>query len=296
MLYRCALGLALCAVAAPSASANSVLTSWNLIVRNSVTSSSEVDGSALIGGNLTGASNYTVQTVTAPGNVGLAVGGNVSGGPISVNNGGNFRFAGTVSTIVNTNGGGNSAADATIPTQVTSALAQVASISSYLSGLSTNGTLDGAGNLNAVPTNINGTLVAVYSITPAQWSSLGQLNLNIGSAQSVIINVPSAGSISFVAPPNLIGGFSQSNSSRILWNIPNATSISVNNTFNGALIAPNAALSILGGGVNGSVVVDSIPQQLAEIRRFTYNGFVPTPAGASLLALAGLAAGRRRRR
>ncbi len=287
--------VAVSALAVSSASASSVLSSWNLIARNGVTSSSEVDGSALICGALTGASNYTVQNVTAPGNIGLAVGGTVSGGPISVNNGGNFRFAGTVSTIVNTNGGGNSAFDGTIPAQVNSALAQVASISSYLSGLAANGTLDGAGNLNAVPTNINGTLVAVYSITPAQWSSLGQLNLNIGSAQSVIINVPTGGAISFVAPPNLIGGFSQSNSNRILWNIPNATSISVNNTFNGALIAPNAALSVLGGGVNGTVVVDSIPQQIAEIRRFTYTGFVPTPGAASLLAVAGLMAARRRR-
>lgn len=294
-MYRTA-AILVVASAAPFASAASILTNWNLIARNSVSSSSEVDGSALIGGNLTGVSNYTVQSVTAPGNIGLAVGGNVTGGPVSVNNGGNFRHTGSVSAIVNTNGGGNSAVDATIPAQVSSALMQVASISSYLSGLSANGTLDGAGNMNAVPTNIGGTLVAVYNITQSQWSSLGQLNLNIGSAQSVIINVPTSGAINFVAPPNLIGGFSQANSNRILWNIPNATSISVNNTFNGALIAPNAALSILGGGINGTVVVDSIPQQSAEIRRFTYTGFVPTPGSASTLALAGLAAARRRRR
>jgi choice-of-anchor A domain-containing protein len=291
--------LAASAVAAAALSAGSaqagILSNWNLIVRGSVVSSSEVDGSALIGGNLAGANNYTIQGVTAPGNVGLAVGGNVNGGPISINNGGNFRFNGTVSAIVNLNGGGNSAADPTIPVQVTSAFSQVAAISASLAGLAPNGTLDGAGNMNASPVNLGGQLVAVYNITPAQWSSLGQLNLNFGSATSVIINVLTAGAVSLNAPPNLIGGFNQSNSARILWNMPNATSLTVNNTFNGALLAPGAALSLIGGGMNGTVVVDSIPRQDAEIRRFTYTGYIPAPGAASVLVFAGLVAARRRR-
>lgn len=282
---------ALLSALVPTAQA-SVLSDWNLIARGNVSSTSEVDGSALIGGTLNGTSNYAVQGVTAPGNVGLAVAGNVSSGNISVNSSGTFRFAGTVSTIVNAS---SSTFDATVPAQVTAALAQASAISATLAALTTNGTLDGAGNMSAIPTLIGGQRVAVYSLTPAQWAGLGQLNLNFGTADSVIINVPTSGNISFVAPPNLLGGFSQANSSRILWNIPSATSISVNNTFNGALLALNADLRILGGGVNGTVVVDSISQQSAEIRNSNYTGFIPAPGAASLLALGGLLAARRRR-
>lgn len=272
----------------------SVLSDWNLIARHNVQSSSEVDGSALIGGNLSGASNYAVQGVTAPGNVGLMVGGTISNGPISVNNGGDLRFGGSVLTTVNLNGG-NQAADATIGARVTSAFNEVGAISSYLAGLAANGTLDGAGNMNANPTLIGGERVAVYNLTPANWAGLGQMNLNFGSADSVIINVLSGGSISFVAPPNLIGGFNQANSSRILWNMPSAATVSVNNTFNGALIAPGADLQVIGGAINGSVVVDRISGQNAEIRRSNYSGFVPAPGAAGVLVMAVVLAGRRRR-
>ena len=272
----------------------SVLSDWNLIARHNVQSSSEVDGSALIGGNLNGASNYATQGVTAPGNIGLMVGGSISNGPISVNNGGNFRFGGSVLTTVNMNGG-NQAADATIGARVTAAFNEVGVISSYLAGLTANGTLDGAGNMNAIPTLLGGQRVAVYNITPASWAGLGQMNLNFGTADSVIINVLSGGSINFVAPPNLIGGFDQANSSRILWNMPSATAVSVNNTFNGALIAPGADLHVIGGAINGSVVVDRISAQDAEIRRSNYTGFVPAPGAAGVLVMAGVLAGRRRR-
>jgi choice-of-anchor A domain-containing protein len=292
MMIRC---VALAVVAGlPLAARASVLSDWNLIVRNSVVSSSEVDGSAIIGGSLTGASNFAVQGVTAPGNLGLSVGGAVGGGPVSVNNAGNFRYGGALNTIVNVNGG-TSTFDAGAAAAAAAAHAQGVAISSYLSGLTPNGTLDGAGNLNATPTLIGGRLVAVYSITPAQWSSLGQLNLNIGLAQSVVINVPTGGNISFVAPPNLLGGFTLGNSSRIIWNLPTAASVTVNNTFNGALLAPAADLRVLGGGINGSVVVDSVSIQDAEIRRFTYTGFIPSPGAGGLLGIAGLLAARRRR-
>lgn len=285
----------LLAAASASRADVSPLSSWNLIVRTNVTSSSEVDGSALIGGTLAGnSSNYAVQGVTAPGNIGLAVGGVVSGGPKNINNAGNFRYGASPATTVNTNGGGNAAPDATIASQITSAFGQIGSIASYLSTLSPNGSIDGGGNMNAVPTLINGQLVAVYSFNISAISSLGQLNLNIGSAQSVILNV-SGGSINLVAPPNLIGGFNQANSSRILWNFTNATSISVNNTFNGAMVAPNADLQVLGGGINGSVIVHSITAQNAEIRRNVYTGFIPAPSAAALLGFGSLIALRRRR-
>lgn len=287
----------LLAISGTAIASPSLFGGYNLVVRNNVNSTSEVDGSALIGGNLSGASNYAVQGVTALNGAGLTVGGTISSGPISINNGGNFRFGGTVNTIVNRNGGGSSAFVTTISSEVSAAFAQATTVSSFFAGLSANGTLDGAGNMNASPVLLDGQRVAVYNLSPSMWAGLGQLNLNFGSADSVIINVNTApgATVSFSAPPNFVGGLNQANSSRILWNIPHAGVININNNFNGALIAPNAALNLLGGGLNGTVIVNSIPNQSAEIRRSVYTGYIPTPASAALLALAGLMAARRRR-
>lgn len=286
------LGAAPAVLVAPAASA-SILSDWNLIVRGNVVSSSEIDGSSLIGGTLSGnSSNYGVQGATAPSGVGLAVAGGVTGGPKQVTSG-SFRYTTAPTAIVNV-ASNNSAFDATIPAQVTAAMAQAVGISTTLATLTPNGTLDGAGNLNASPVLLSGQRVAVYSITPAQLVGLGQLNLNFGTADSVVINIATGGSISFVAPPNLVGGFSQANSSRIIWNLPNATSITVNNTFTGALLAPSADLQLI-GGVFGTVVADSISRKDAEIRRSNYTGYIPAPGAASLLVGAGLLSTRRRR-
>jgi choice-of-anchor A domain-containing protein len=280
------------AIAAPT-----LFGGYNVVVRNNVNSTSEVDGSALIGGNLSGASNYAVQGVTALNGAGLSVGGTISNGPISINNGGNLRFGGAVNTIVNRNGGGSATSVTTISSEVSAAFAQATSVSNFLAALSPNGTLDGAGNMNASPVLLDGQRIAVYNLSPSMWAGLGQLNLNFGSADSVIINVVTApgATVNFSAPPNFVGGLNQANSSRILWNIPNAGTININNNFNGALIAPNANLNLLGGGLNGTVIVNSIPNQAAEIRRSVYTGYIPTPTAAAVLALAGLTAARRRR-
>jgi hypothetical protein len=71
----------------------------------------------------------------------------------------------------------------------------------------------------------------------------------------------------------------------------------VNNNLNGAVFAPDADLQLLGGGINGTVVVDSLSLRQAEIRRFTYNGFLPPIPAAPAFGLFGAAllSGRRRR-
>lgn len=301
MRIPCARSIGVCAIGLIGLSGSamaSVLSEWNVIIRNDLTSTSEVDGSALIGGNLSGTSNYSVQGVTALNGDGLAIAGDITSGNIQINNGGNLRIGGTVSGVVNLNGGGVQINDATVGTTVNNAFNEVNSISSFLAGLTPNGSIDGAGNMTATPTLIDGQLVAIYNITQSQIDPLGQINLSFGAADSVIINFTpnGAGLADFTAPPNFVGDLAnQSLSSRILWNIPGASDVQTNNNFNGALIAPNADLQVLGGGINGSVVVDSISQQNAEIRRFTYEGFLPAPGPCAVALLAGCAASVRRR-
>ena len=272
---------------------------WNLVVRHDLVTTSEVDGSALIGGSLSGTSNYAVHGVTAPNGDGLAVGGNIIGNSsIQINNGGNLRIGGSVQagSQVTLNGGGVQISDAGVSWTVDTVFAQAEAISSSLSGLAANGTLDGAGNMTATPTFMDGYNVAVYNLTNDQFQGLGQLNLNMGTADSVIINVLSSGGVvDLGAPPNLIGGFNQGNSSRILWNLSDATDVLVNNSFNGAMLAPYANLELLGGGMNGSVIVDSFSRMWAEVRDYTYEGYVPEPMSALLVGIGGMLMLRRRR-
>ena len=70
----------------------------------------------------------------------------------------------------------------------------------------------------------------------------------------------------------------------------------MNNSFNGAALAPFADLQLTGGGMNGSVVVDNVSVMNAEIRNFNYTGFVPAPGAGALIALGLCLAGSRRRR
>ncbi len=268
--------------------AASLLSNWNLIVENNVSTSSEVDGSALVGGSLASTSNYSIHGVTDAGGDGLAVGGNLGPGNIQVNNGGNLRLGGTNLATINLNGGGTLIHDSSVAASVAADFVTLNALNSSIALLTPNGTVDGAGNMTATPTLISGQLVAVYDITQASLAGLGQLNLNFGTANTVIINLTANGSggVNLVAPPNLNGGFSQANSSHILWNMINATQVTVNNSFSGALLAPHADLKLLGGGINGSVAVESLSNQSAEIRRFTYTGYLPTVPEPSSLLLA----------
>lgn len=265
-----------------------LLQDWNLIVRTNLQSTSEVDGSALVGGSVTGTSNYAVQGVTDPNGSGLAVGGNVGPSPLNINHGGNLRLTGSKLGPVNLNGGGALINDPTIPATVTAQFAYLYGLTTALETLPANGILDGAGNMTAAPTFLDGQWVAVYNLTAASLTGLGQLNLNMGIANTVIVNVAANGSgaVNFVAPPNMIGGFNQGNSTHILWNLYDATQVTVNNSFNGSLIAPYADLKLLGGGINGTVAVDSVSTQSAEVRRFTYTGYLPNVPEPSSYVLA----------
>lgn len=286
-------------LAAAGSAAHADLFDWNLVVRNNLNITSEVDGSALIGGNVNGTSNYAVQTVSNPNGVGLAVGGDIAAGTnVQVNNGGNLAYAGNIFGNANLNGGGSSYYQPAVSNMVGDAFTQANSLSAYLAALSSTGSVDGAGNMNASTTTIGSEEVAVYSMSQSTIAGLGQLNLNFGSADVVVINFDASGSggnASFAAPPNFVGGLNQANSSRIIWNFVNTTSLTVNNNFNGSILAMDADLALLGGGINGSVIVDSVSAMNAEVRLNTFQGALPTPGAASLLALGGIFAARRRR-
>jgi len=287
------------AILAGTATAD-VFSDWNLVVRNDLHITSEVDGSAMIGGSVFGTSNYAVQGVTSSTGDGLVVGGNLGAGSnYQINNGGNLRISGNVNGNANLNGGGSTINDAGVASMVNNAMNQATTLSSYFAGFSSTGTVDGGGNMNVSSTTVvDNQNVAFFSLNQSSINGLGQLNLNFGSADTVVINFDASangGVANFNAPPNLIGGFNQNNSTRIVWNFLNTTELNINNSFNGMVLATSAELNLLGGGLNGSVFVDSVATMNAEIRRNTYTGAVPTPGSLALIGFSGLIVARRKR-
>ncbi|GAB4517584.1 MAG: hypothetical protein Tsb0013_21830 [Phycisphaerales bacterium] len=279
------------------------MSEYNLVVDGDlVLSTSEVDGSAIVGGSiLGGTSNYGVQGVTASDHSALAVGGSVASGvTLNINGGGDFRISDPASQFgtVNVNGG-TTVVDPGIASRVTGYMDEARSMSALLSALPVTGTIDAAGNFSSPTTlSLDGFSVAVYEVSQGLFDSgLGQFNLNMGAADTVIINYSSSNGIADLgAPPNLVGAFNQANSGRILWNFGDVTDITINNNFNGAILAPDASLSLEGGGINGAVVVREVMTQQAEIRLNLYTGYVPTPGAACCLFVVAAVGHSRRRR
>lgn len=86
--------------------AMSLLNNYNLITSGNVASYSEVDGNALIGGNLSGTtSNYHIHNNTSTAVPALTVGGNILSGANV--NGPGLNVGGSISGSVTMNGGGN---------------------------------------------------------------------------------------------------------------------------------------------------------------------------------------------
>ncbi len=89
--FLAAIALVVFGSAAPAHA--SLLSEWNLLVETDMTTSSHVDGSTKVGGNMTASGGvFTLHEVTASNGDGLAVGGNVYGN-FQINNGGNLRWA-----------------------------------------------------------------------------------------------------------------------------------------------------------------------------------------------------------
>ncbi|MBC7771512.1 MAG: choice-of-anchor A family protein [Pyrinomonadaceae bacterium] len=289
-------------VCAGAASAE-VFTNFNLVVRQNLDSTSEVEGRSAVGGNLSGpASNYGIHLTPAATYVNtdvLLVGGNLTGSNVNMN-AGRLRLGGAQNaTNVNFNGGGSLIHDAATASIVGDLGNQMVAASSYLSNLSPDSTFSPPGS----PTNVtfNATPgadgVAVFNVSAAlvfSNSNVQSLNINLNGATSVIFNV--SGSVVNFNQGNFVGAFNTPLArASVLWNFFEASSIDLNGrAFNGALLAPSADLTFQ-GVCEGSVWVNSLTQR-GEVHLPGYGGFIPAPASAALMGLGGLLAARRLRR
>jgi choice-of-anchor A domain-containing protein/uncharacterized protein (TIGR03382 family) len=274
---------------------------WNLIVHGNLTSTSEVEGRTLVGGALSGTSNYGTKLTPANSflNVdSLVVGGSVGSSNYQVN-AGRARLAGTKgSANFNMNGGGALIqSDGSVSSTVSGAWASVTGTSAALQAMSATNTVTlpsgqpagvvfnavaGAGGIAVF--NVNGN--ALF-----QSSLVQQMDINFNGASAVVINV--TGTNIDYNGGNMVGNFNTANAGKIIWNFYQATTLGIDRHFFGAVLSPLANLTN-STAIEGSVFTNNFTQN-GEVHLPTVTTQIPAPGSLALIGLGGLIAGRRRR-
>ncbi len=312
------------AIGLPGAASATALNAWellnqfNVITTGDLDTNQDIEGRAYVGGNLSGGAKQVNSMGTAPASQfdHLVVVGNVTGGNLNLNNGGNATVGGDVTnSVFELNGGGTlrvggsltavanqgtkltgqAVADPNFsdrfPMNVAGALA---SGSAYFSGLGGSAATVSGNKLIFNQAASGGE--TVYNIDFSVFSGIGEIELDLAGADSVVINVTGTGG---VLDDNFLGGpFAAA--SKVLWNFSEATSLELQRQFFGSILAPLANVTNA-TPIEGSLAAASAVLR-GEMHLQPYDppapAPVPLPAALPML-LGGFAAlgmiGRRRR-
>ncbi|WP_025563404.1 collagen-binding domain-containing protein [Psychromonas sp. SP041] len=244
------------------------LSEYNLIVLNDLSSTSEVEGKTLIGGDLSGTSNYGIrlqQNDPTNGDALVIAGDLVSGSTVNAN-GQSVVIAG------NNNGQVNASSVSSDASEYDFNLikSEFVNFSGYLSELAVNSILTTSTNGQPGPASFEvgsdiDTDVAVFNITAEDFfsnSSIQQydVDLNGQSPSAIVINVSGEVIDDSNFNGNGVGNIvTDAFRENIIWNFFEATDIDLIKQLNGSLLAPFADLSNA-TPIEGSVVVNNFDQ------------------------------------
>lgn len=192
---------------------------------------------------------------------------------------------------------GQEAYDANLASYGFSSMSQIKSefevLSDYLASLPTTGTFIGTDqNKYQFIGNNSSDSLSVINITSEQLASARGLEISVPNSGLLVINVSGT-------DPTFNGNFMGSSSNyatNILWNFPDATSITANRRIEGSGLAPNATVTF-NDGYQGSWVVDNVASIGGEAHFRPLAGSLPKPpsskvpeGGPGLVLLGALAA------
>lgn len=270
---------------ADAISANTILQDFNAVIYSGASTSADIEGAAVVGGNFSGATMYNNPTSGVPSGYGaLTVYGNNNGGNLNINNGGSAYIGGTNNGKINFNGGGGfyTAPPNTISDFETS----INTLSTSLSQLSSTSALPtlGANNNNNIlftaTAAANG--VAVFNITAAQLASISSFSINLNGASTVVFNVSGA---SVTDTANDESGVTGANN--IIWNFYQATSVNLGTQIAGTVLAPDANVTN-GNQIDGDLIAYSWTGS-GELHDYGFEGVLPTDGGTPVPEPASLA-------
>lgn len=288
----------------------STVDSYNLILKNDLSTSSDIEGKIFIGGNIDMAGrslDVGSRLATDPKVDAITVVGDITANDVKALNGHNIVYGGNVGTtrLINNGSGGTASqqSQTALRTEFNSLYDRVISESEYYRSLVANSTFDTSDNNNKrlVSGASSTDELSVYNISSNDILSGG---FSFGSLPTVpvVINVSGAGALNIASKAQ--GNFTKERSSLVLWNFYEATSIRFNGDgWNGSILAPYADISGSTGSIDGGVAALSYSGSV-EIhnRLFAYtppdtsstSQDVPEPSMfVMLLAIIGFAFSRR---
>lgn len=258
----------------------------------------DTEGRLAVGGNFT-ASSYAVGSggigpavpITNPRTDVLVVGGDMNAiGMWQVFNGN--AVWGTSLTAAPTTF--NGVTKQGTPVDFAAAQADLLAKSAYWGTLATNATIfyDGYSTLTLTATNPG---LNVFNVPENIWEITSSKQIvNPNPNATLLINILGT-DIAQANGMSYNGNGSPSTAhSKVLFNYPNATSLLTSNmAVLGSVLAPQAALTISGGGINGNgIAASALQQNGGEFHNFSFNGDLPfnppTPEPTSAVMLGGL--------
>ena len=269
-----------------SLTAQQVLSSFDVVTfANDSATSSDVQGAAIIGGNLGGsgaptATFYSSGTALPSGWAAVTVFGNATGNGVNMNSGGKIYIGGT-------NGEGTISPSGSLePFSYSPPNANVVNIQSTMSSLST--TLAGMSG-KTISTSGNGVTfspvysnnMAVIDLTAAQISGSGGsaivsyvFSAVPSGVHTVVFNVSGA-SVNFDIAAQ---GNATSADTNVIWNLYQATSVTFNQAAYGTVLAPLASVSG-NQSIYGDLVVKTLTS-MGQVDSAPFCGTLPAASAA----------------
>lgn len=263
--------LALVSIGSPAQAtdltAKQILADFNLVASGNVTTQSDIEGAAVVGGTLNG-STFFNNTNDLPASKTIYLYGSLGHGPLNLDNGGNLNYSGNITNSqVNFNGGGQQFKSFPSPISAyTTPLNQMSTILAGLTPTAGASIVDGTFKANGA------TGLIVFDLTASQLESDLQ--------NSQISFVGDKGVTGYII--NVTGNFSEPSSTNFntaqqdaLFNFVDATSVSLGN-WKASVLAPDASLQIENGYLDGSVYVENFSGGGELHNDNLYNGALPS--------------------